>query len=191
VLTGYNTDGEGLVTSLRQEHGFNPVSTHCLVLGAGGAARAVAGSLAAHGASSVRFLNRTSERARSACVHLEGFFPETRFESSSLDGDAFGEVAAHSALIVNCLGAGPEIIVGGFDASLLPDDAIWADINYWMPIQPLLDVCRQRGLRVSNGVGMLVEQGALSFELFTGHPVESAAMAAVIQTETCSEQTPV
>ena len=89
---------------------------------------------------------------------------------------------------MNCLGAGAEALVEEFDVSRLPANAVWADINYWMPKQPLLSECRNRGLRVSDGLGMLAEQGALSFELFTGQPVKSEAMAKAIQTETCSER---
>jgi len=191
VLTGYNTDGEGLVRSLNGEHGFEPEGSSCLVLGAGGAARAIAGSLAAHGASTVKMLNRTADRARCAGEHLSGFFSETRFDYGVLGADDFESNAPASDLVVNCLGAGAESLVGGFDVSGLPVHAIWADINYWMPTQPLLKECRHRGLRVSDGLGMLAEQGALSFELFTGQPVDSGAMAQAIQTETCSERTSV
>ena len=63
VLVGYNTDGEGLISSLNEEHDFDPTGTHCVILGAGGAARAIAASLAVSGAESVVLLNRTEERS--------------------------------------------------------------------------------------------------------------------------------
>ena len=61
-LTGYNTDGEGLLGALAEEHGFNAKDRRCVVLGAGGAGRAVASALAAAGAQAVTLLNRDVAR---------------------------------------------------------------------------------------------------------------------------------
>ena len=63
VLYGTNTDGEGFVASLRRGAGFDPAGPRCLVIGAGGAARAVVLALAACGAAGVAIVNRTPERA--------------------------------------------------------------------------------------------------------------------------------
>ena len=62
-------------------------------------------------------------------------------------------------------------MVSTFDPYRLADQASWVDINYWMPSPPARDACKERGVRFHNGLGMLAHQGALAFELFTGHPV--------------------
>ena len=53
----------------------------------------------------------------------------------------------------------------------MPAHAVWADINYWMPLPPQMEACRKHGLRFSDGLGMLVHQGVQSFEWFVGKPV--------------------
>lgn len=180
-LTGYNTDGEGLVRSLAAEHGLTPRGLRCVVLGAGGAGRAVAASLGAAGALAVTFLNRTPSRARDAVDHLRAWLPGVRFDWLPLDGDAMVRAAIGCGLVVNCLGAGGEDPVRGFPVHALPPDAVWVDTNYWMADPPALDACARRGLRTSTGIGMLIHQGALSFELFTGYPVDAEALRPALE----------
>ena len=168
-LTGYNTDGAGLVGALDEEHGFVPAGTRVAVLGAGGAGRAAASTLAAEGAT-VHLLNRTVARAEAACERIDA-------TPGPLTADGF---SAPFDLVVNCLGGGAETLVEALPIEHLPDSAIWCDVNYWMPNPPRIAACRARGLRVSEGLGMLVHQGALSFELFTGHEVDPADLRAAI-----------
>ena len=167
-LTGYNTDGAGLVASLAEEHGFDPADTRCAVLGAGGAGRAVAASLAQ--SAEVTLFNRTLARAEAAAADLG--LTAAPFED-------FGDQPFD--LVVNCLGGGAEELVEALPIERLPDSAIWVDANYWNPRPPRLAACQARGLRTSTGLGMLVHQGALSFELFTGHPVEASELRSILQ----------
>ncbi|MED5370977.1 MAG: shikimate dehydrogenase [Myxococcota bacterium] len=173
-LTGTNTDGIGLVRALVEEHGFQARGSRCTLLGAGGAARAVAAHLASEGAASVTLCNRTRSRAEQACEHLRSFHPSVRFVAAPLSA------LEPSELVVNCLGGGAESTVQALDLSPLPNHAIWCDINYWMDQPPKLAECAARGLRTSDGLGMLIHQGALSFELFTGHPVDPARIRAFL-----------
>ena len=179
-LTGYNTDGEGLVRAVEEEHGWKPLGRRCLVLGAGGAGRAVAASLAAAGAERVCLLNRTVGRAESAAEHLAGFGHPAELVGRALHPDVVGEEAPTADLVVNCLGAGAEGLVETFDVLSLPDRAVWVDTNYWMRVPPALEACRRRGLRTSTGLGMLIHQGALTFELFTGHPIEARELRTIL-----------
>jgi len=168
-LTGYNTDGTGLLGALAEEHGFSPRDSLCAVLGAGGAGRAVAASLIAGGAE-VHLLNRTLARAEEACERI-------RAHPGHLTPRGFEQPFD---LVVNCLAGGAQVLVEALPIEHLPEHAIWCDINYWMPDPPRLGACRERGLRTSEGLGMLLHQGALSFELFTGHPVTPADLRGVL-----------
>lgn len=170
-LTGYNTDGAGLLGSLVEEHGWTPAGMRCAVLGAGGAGRAVAASLSANGATRVTLHNRTVARAEAAIAQIGA----PVLHAAGLAD--LGEVD----LVVNCLGGGAEAAVEALSIDALPDSAIWVDANYWMQAPPRLAACRARGLRTSTGLGMLVHQGALSFELFTGHPVDAAELREIVQ----------
>lgn len=167
-LTGYNTDGAGLLASVVEEHGFEPAGTRCAVLGAGGAGRAVAATLAQH--AEVTLFNRTLSRAERAARELG-------LSAAPLTSEAFSEPYD---LVVNCLGGGAEALVEALPIAHLPETGIWVDANYWQPDPPRLRACAERGLRTSTGLGMLIHQGALSFELFTGHPVEASELREIL-----------
>jgi shikimate dehydrogenase len=175
-LTGYNTDGEGLLGALAEEHGFNAKAQRCVVLGAGGAGRAVASALAAAGAQAVTLLNRDVARAERAAAQLGERHPGCSLHGAPLHPGWFGENAEGADLVVNCLGGGTEALVESLPIAPLPSSAIWCDINYWMSAPPRLSACAARGLRTSSGLGMLVHQGALSFELFTGYPIAASEL---------------
>jgi shikimate dehydrogenase len=184
-LTGFNTDGAGLLAALEEEHAWDSAGQNAVVLGAGGAARAVGASLAAAGASHVTFLNRGLERGERACAQLREVHPGTEFGVLPLEGGSMNQAAPAADLVVNCLASGGEEVVRLFDVSSLPPHAIWADINYWMADPPQITACRTRGLRVSDGLGMLVHQGAISFELFTGEPVTAMEMRQALEATGC------
>jgi len=188
-LTGFNTDGAGLMAALEEEHGWHSEGRSAVVMGAGGAARAVAASLAAAGASRVTFLNRGLARGERACEQLHEVHPKTEFGVLPLEGESMKQAAPGADLVVNCLASGGEEVVRRFDVSGLPPHVIWADINYWMAEPPQLAVCRAQGLRVSDGLGMLVHQGAISFELFTGEPVTAAEMRQALEATGCVPET--
>lgn len=179
-LTGYNTDGEGLARALEEEHTLDPRGRRVVVLGAGGSARAIAAAMAARGAAEVVFCNRRPERAEAACAHLRAQIPGCGFWAAPLDPGGFGPLALQAGLVVNALGAGAEAAVRGLPVDGLPADAIWCDINYWMREPPQLAACAARGLRTSTGLGMLLHQGALSFELFTGTPIEARDLREIL-----------
>ena len=148
--------------------------------GAGGGGRAGAAWVGGAGAERVCLLNRTVGRAESAAEHLAGFGHPAELVGRALHPDVVGEEAPTADLVVNCLGAGAEGLVETFDVLSLPDRAVWVDTNYWMRVPPALEACRRRGLRTSTGLGMLIHQGALTFELFTGHPIEARELRTIL-----------
>jgi shikimate dehydrogenase len=163
---GENTDGAGLVAALRRRDGFDPRGHSCLVVGAGGAARAVIGALADAGAAEVVVINRTPERATSA-AGLAGARGRT----------GTGSDAAECDLVVNAtpLGMAGSGEVGAgraapwpLDPSHLHAGQVVVDLVYHPSVTPWMEAARARGASVSNGLGMLVHQAALQLAAWTG-----------------------
>jgi len=166
-LRGENTDVAGFLASLADE-GFDPAGRPCLVVGAGGAARAVVHGLAGAGAAEVVVVNRSPERGE---------------EAVALAGDAGrpGTVAdvAGADLVVNATPLG----LAGSDSATLPLDParlhqgqLVVDLVPNPAVTPLMVAAQEAGARVAGGLGMLVHQGALAFELWTGQPAPVAVM---------------
>lgn len=172
-LTGYNTDGEGFLKALAAEAGFDPAGRTVLVLGAGGAARAITVSLALAGAKKFYIAGRTLERARALCRHLE---ENTGAAARALPWPGPGETLPEGAV------EGADLVVqttplgmGGLKGGLPPlpyhcfrPGQVAFDAVYNPPDTPFLQKAGERGAAVVGGLGMLVHQGALAFELWTG-----------------------
>jgi shikimate dehydrogenase len=180
-LLGANTDGEGFVASLERGAGFTPAGRRCLVIGAGGAARAVVLALAAAGASQVAVLNRTPERASAAAV-LAGPVGSVVPAQEGAREDAAGS----ADLVVNATpfgmaGASPEAtepwLVG---PELLHAGQVAADLVYVPRPTPWLAGAAAAGALPVDGLGMLVHQAAAQLVLWTGRaaPVEAMWHAA-------------
>lgn len=171
ALVGHNTDGDGFVASLRAEHGFDPASRRCLVLGAGGTARAVVRALGAAGAAEVTVVARRGEQATAA---------------AALAGRAgrAGEVAdAEGAdLVVNTTPVSEELPLG-LEPSWLGPRQVVVDVVYQPRVTALLLAAGGRGAATANGVGMLVHQAALAFELWTGRPAPVTQMKKAVAAE--------
>jgi len=170
-LVGDNTDGPGLVASLRTDDGIDPAGLRCVVLGAGGAARSVVWALADAGAADVAVVNRTADRARSA-AELAG--------SVGRVGD--DRDVAQADLVINATSVGMGAAVGAdgplpLDPAQLGSALTVVDLVY-LPLQtPLLRVAEACGARAVDGLGMLVHQAALSIVRWTGVSPDLDAMA--------------
>jgi shikimate dehydrogenase len=181
-LFGANTDGEGFVASLARGAGWSPEGRRCVVMGAGGAARAVILALADAGAAEVAVVNRTPERAVGAAdlarpvgVALPAGTPE------------LAEAVRAAALVVNATpvgmagtaagGAGQEPLV---DPALLRRGQVAADLVYAPRVTQWLWAARVAGAHTLDGLGMLVHQAAAQLVLWTGReaPVEAMWEAA-------------
>jgi len=172
-LVGDSTDGEGFLRSLR-DAGHDPAGLPIVVLGGGGAARAVALALGRAGAR-VTVCARQPAAAAAAAALAAG---------EAAPWDARGSVAARSAVVVNATPLGMASGTAGPSSDLpLPADAlrpgqVCVDLVYHPRETPLLRAAREQGLAVVDGLGMLVHQAALQIEAWTGRSAPIAAMRA-------------
>jgi shikimate dehydrogenase len=175
ALSGHNTDAAGFVGALRAS-GFDPAGSSVVVVGAGGAARAVAFGLVKAEAARVLVLNRTLERARSLVADLERP-SQSLLMATPLDEDTLVESARTADLLVNAtpIGMWPRVDASIWPAEApLPSELTVFDLVYNPLETKLLRQARRSGARALEGLGMLVRQGALAFEMWTGvkAPVE-------------------
>lgn len=169
-LVGHSTDGGGFVDALADEAGWSPGDARCVVLGAGGAARAVVLALAEAGASEVAVVNRTARNAADAAA-LAG--ARGRVGEAAEVGDFDLVVNATPVGMTGHSGAALPV-----DPEVLRPGQILVDLIYEPAETVLLATARERGVRAFNGVRMLVHQAARAFELWTGRDAPVEAMAA-------------
>jgi shikimate dehydrogenase len=168
ALRGESTDGDGFLRALAEED-FAPDGRRCLVLGAGGAARAIVLALGRAGAT-VTIAARRAEAARGAAALAVG--------SQGIDFQAVDTAVADADLIVNATPLGMQREPPPFDPLLLHADQVIFDAVYFPNETPLLAAARACGARATNGLAMLVHQAALQFEHWTGRPAPLDAMRA-------------
>lgn len=176
-LVGYNTDAAGFLRALRQEGGFEPVGKGVVLLGAGGVARATSFALARAGAKSLVITDIIAERAHRLASDLErslaqGREPAPNIRALFRDDTQFVEALSGCDLLVNCTPIGMKHSnsegQSPLEAGLIPKGALVYDVVY-NPIEtPLLADAKRAGARTLGGLAMLVYQGALAFELWTG-----------------------
>jgi shikimate dehydrogenase len=173
-LVGESTDGAGLVAALQADEGFDPAGKRCLVLGSGGAARAVVHALAGAGAAAVVVAARRPE-AGAAVATLAGAVGTAGTVDAADDVD----------LVVDATPVGMEGQDPGppLDASRMGPGQLVVDLVYDPPWTPLLEAARSAGAATANGLGMLLHQAALSFRLWTGEDPPLEAMSAALVAE--------
>jgi len=172
ILRGHNTDVEGFLQAL--EAGWRrPEGETCLVLGAGGAARAVVAGLLAAGAGRVLLYNRTAQRAEDLCSAAAGW-GEGRCETVA--AGELNQALRQTKLVVNATSIGLKDGVKTYPlpADQLTEEHVVMDLVYGSGPTPLLHEAIRRGAITIDGGEMLVRQAALAFELWTGTsaPVE-------------------
>lgn len=168
-IHGDNTDAPGVLRALEENENMSvPVGENVVVLGAGGAARAVVVALALAGVASITIANRTVERA---VALAEEMGQKTGISMQGLGlADAQLPVAVReSLLLINTatvsMDATHPLLIS---ADWLQPNTIVYDIVYTPPVTPLMRAAAVRGCETLGGIGMLVHQGAIAFEKWTG-----------------------
>ncbi len=167
-LRGHNTDGHGILAALREAFGLADLrSESVLVLGSGGAGRAIALTLAEAGAPAIRVTSRSGTRSWALAGELKARFPDLEVEAVTPGTEA--GAAREATLIVQATPVG----LHAGDPSALPPEAFHEghrvlDTVYSAPLTPTLEAAASQGAAVANGLGMLLHQGVRSFEIWTG-----------------------
>jgi len=175
-LAGYNTDVGGFMRDAREELGISPEGASVLLLGAGGAARAVISAFGMNGAKRIAIANRTHDKAKRLAEEFGKHFPNTEiYPVDSGDAVAIAKELGLTDVLVNSTSGGMQ---GSAELEInieaLRDGAAVYDLVYKPRETSLVKEAKLRGHKAVGGLGMLLYQGALSFEIWTGEtaPVE-------------------
>lgn len=189
-LIGFNTDGPGLLRALREEFYVDLRDLRVLLLGAGGGAgRAIAVQCAFESCERLVLVNRTLEKARKLAEELSPYFrsdrlvgPAERIEAIPFDERALREQLAKTDLVINATSVGmrrtdPHLIPAGLlTANLMVYDTVYAAGK-----SRLIEDAEAAGARATNGLSMLLHQGALSFEIWFGRAAPLEVMRAALK----------
>ena len=176
-LRAANTDAAGFVAGLQADAGLSADGLRVVLMGGGGAARAVAWGLAAAGAADVAVINRTQAKAQTAAAAANAAGRTGRSGRVGTMDDIAGADVVVNATSVG-MGADPSMPC---DPSLLRPGQVAVDLVYEPTETAWLAALRQRGVEAHNGLSMLAYQAAAAFELWTGAeaPVEVMRQAAL------------
>ena len=181
ALSGDNTDARGFVADL-QDHEVDPAGKSVIVLGAGGSARAVVYGLAAAGCTAIAIFNRTQDKATSLAAQMQALFP--RCSITAQTGEQLPALASQFDLVVNTtsLGMTPQV-----DTTPWPDEVAFhaGQVVYDLVYNPrqtrLLQKATADGAHPISGIGMLIWQGAIAFEIWTGQKPPVDVMRAAVE----------
>lgn len=177
-LYGFNTDGGGFARAL-EGAGIPIRATRFTLLGAGGAAKAVALKLAQQGAAHVTVCNRTAEKAKALAAHAPNIMSTSGFSPAELSAACSG-----ADVLINCtnLGmAGSPPFDGLSFVDALPDGATVCDLIYHPLKTELLRRAEEAGHPIMNGLPLLIHQAILALEHFTGTDIDAAAMLPLVE----------
>ncbi len=171
-LFGFNTDGAGFIKHITGDLKFNLKKKNVAIIGAGGAAKAVAVFLAKAGIRQLNIFDIDKNKVSQLVTHLKINFPKVNFNQAKTSAELKID---ECDLVVNAspLGMRPGDKLPA-DVKLIRPGTLVYDLVYNPKETKFLKIAKQRNAKVSNGLGMLLYQGALSFKYFTGKnaPVE-------------------
>ncbi len=167
-LIGENTDGKGFLRALRDDGGVDPAGKRFVVLGAGGASRAMTVELALAGAAELIIVNRTAARALPLVDLLNN---ETPTHAVYVPWEQTYAIPPETDVVVNTTSIGlyPDPTKPDIDYATILPSMVVCDIIPNPPQTRFLDEAAARGAKTLDGLGMLVYQGAIGFKMWTGH----------------------
>jgi shikimate dehydrogenase len=187
---GWNTDAPGFARAIREVFSVDLRDLRVLLLGAGGGAgRAIAWQCAWENSERLVLVNRTFEKAQALACELAGYFsgprvlgPEARLEVTRPETSALRIQLSRIDLVINATALGRnQSDPLPLPRELLAPHLMIYDLIYKGAATPLLAVAAESGARVSNGLTMLLHQGALAFELWFNRSAPLAAMRAALR----------
>ena len=179
VLWGDNTDVAGFLANMDESApGWAKPGRLAVVIGAGGAARAIVYALISRGFSRIAIVNRTEARAEALAAHFGG--PTSAMSWVDMTAELNGADLLVNTSTLGMTGQPPLVV----DLDPLSDRAVVADIVYAPLRTPLIEAARKRGLRAAEGLGMLLHQAAPGFARWFGRrPVVTSKLRALVEAE--------
>lgn len=178
-LVGHNTDGQGFVESLRTV--ADPAGQHVVILGAGGAARAIAVETALAGALSITVVNRTPDRGQALADLVDTRTPAA---GRYLPWEPALHVPHGTGVLINATSIGfhpDEDGMPDVDMSTVDHATVVADVVANPPRTRFLSAAAEHGCTTLDGLGMLVNQALVAVRLWTGREVSGPVMREVLQ----------
>ncbi len=178
---GENTDGKGFLRGVREGAGLDPRDKSIVVLGAGGAARAITVEVALAGAAKLIVVNRNVKRGQALVEHLNA---RTSAQTQFVAWDKMYSIEPTIDIVVNATSIGlyPDLeSTPDVDLSAARSDVLVCDVIPNPPDTRLLQRARARGLKTLNGLSMLVYQGTLGFEMWTGQAAPEEVMKSALE----------
>lgn len=182
-LVGYNTDGAGFVSDIEEKFSFSLKGKSMLVLGAGGAARAISVSSLLKGISSLMIVDVDQDKAGALIKYLKKHFMAQLSYTSPESKQMYAYIQKDLDVLVNATPVGMH--PHEEDIPILNLEAIAKNVKIYDVIYnplktKLVKTMETKGNPCSGGLGMLAGQGAVAFELFTGVPIETSKMLSFI-----------
>ena len=188
-LQGFNTDAAGVLDALARDGQVNVEGKRCVVIGAGGGARAAAFALAGASAARVTIMNRTVSRARGLAEMVAQASPGCDVDADGLTQQTVAEAMQDADVVIHATTATLSAAEGGAQADWLQalgrtlrEDMVILDMVYAPVWTDILSAARGVGATPVSGLAMLVYQGARSFELWTGQPAPLDVMRNAVET---------
>jgi shikimate dehydrogenase len=166
-LIGENTDGKGFMYALTHDAEFDPSGKNAVILGAGGAARAISVELALAGVKTISIVNRHSDRGKILTTLIT---TKTTSEAQFVKWESGYKIPSDTDILINATSIGlypnihekPDISYDSISDNMVVCDVIPT------PMTNFLHESQKRGAKILDGLGMLVYQGAIGFKLWTG-----------------------
>ncbi len=172
-MSGFNTDVDGVEFTLFKL-GIGITSKKCVILGAGGAAKACVYAVLKNGFDNLTVLNRSIDRANKLSVHFGKLFPDASIDVLALERKQLSRAIGDSDLLINATTSSKEL-AAYIDFTSAPRIMKFFDLDY-RGISPLLKEAAKHRIKSIDGLPMLVEQAAKSFEIWTGIKAPRKAM---------------
>ena len=182
-LVGYNTDGKGFIKALDEKQvKFRGEKT--VILGSGGAAKAIAIQLAIDSAKEIVIANKTLEKAERIVNIIKNHIPEVKVSSIKLDEKILKKELKDAKILINTTPIGMKETMRKSlikDIKTLHNSLFVADIIYYPSKTELLSQAEEMGCKIMNGLNMLVYQGALAFNIWTGRNMPKSIIENILK----------
>jgi len=176
---GANTDMEGFLLAIRRDGGFHPRGKKAVILGAGGAARAVVYGLSREGAKEILIADCFPEKARKILGDMKTIFPRVVYHDAVAGTAEVKDALQEADVIINATPLGlkpqdPRVVPSSWIPKAAVKKVFCMDLIYNPALTPFLKDAKKKGHQTLNGLAMLLYQGARAWEFWTGRkaPVE-------------------